>query len=238
MLRNIFIDLDDTLWDTYSNNKMCLAKLYDKYNWARYFDSFEAFFSDYMPHNDLLWERYRSGTIEKKELIVGRFAHPFRSLASPPSREEILKLNEEFLALSKEQTTLVEGAMELMDILKERGYRIMLISNGFKEVQERKLAASGLASYFEALFISETLGVHKPNPLFFHHALSASESRKEETVVVGDSLGADIAGAAAADLPAIWFNPYGLPFDQTIPRRPAAIVKQLAEIPGVLDTIC
>ena len=52
--KSIFIDLDDTLWDTYHNNKECLEELYTDYHFNRYYASFEAFFDIYMPHESIL----------------------------------------------------------------------------------------------------------------------------------------------------------------------------------------
>ena len=78
--KSIFIDLDDTLWDTYHNNKECLEELYTDYHFNRYYASFEAFFDIYMPHNLDLWAKYRSGEIDRQTLILDRFLYVLRPL--------------------------------------------------------------------------------------------------------------------------------------------------------------
>ena len=73
--KSLFIDLDDTLWDTYHNNKECLEEVYTAHHFDRYYASFEAFFEIYWPHNNLLWEQYRNNEIDRQTLIIERFRY-------------------------------------------------------------------------------------------------------------------------------------------------------------------
>lgn len=106
MYKNLFIDLDDTLWDTYHNNKECLEEVYTDYKFDRFYASFEAFFATYMPNNLSLWEQYREGTIDKQTLIVERFLHILRPFGiSDPSY--VIALNRDFLNRTTLKTRLI-----------------------------------------------------------------------------------------------------------------------------------
>lgn len=235
MIKNIFIDLDDTLWDTYENHKATLHKLYDSLHWERYFASFDDFFADYMPHNDYLWGLYREGKIKKQELIVARFKYPFRAVTSPPADDDFFQINELFITLSQAQTGLVDGALELLRLLREQGRRIMLITNGFAEVQQTKVYNSGIGDYLDFHYVSEKLGVHKPHKHFFDLALEDSRSLRMETVVIGDSWEADIVGASAAGIRSIWFNPRGKKPTSEVDLPPFATIVHLSAIPALLE---
>lgn len=149
----LFIDLDDTLWDTYHNNKECLRELYAEQDLGRYYASFEAFFSIYMPNNVDLWAKYRSGAIDKQTLIIERFRGVLEPLGIVDP-EEILKINDGFLQKTTLQKRLIPGTMDLLDYLKSK-YRLFILSNGFREVQYLKLENSGLAPFFEQMILSE-----------------------------------------------------------------------------------
>lgn len=237
MIKNIFIDWDDTLWDTYSNNRRCLEMLYKKEGWINYSDSFELFFSFYYRNNESLWNDYRHNRISKKELSYSRFSIPFKSFGIPFTASSIDLLNQSFLEMSQRQTGLVNGAKELLDTLKKQGYRIIIITNGFKEIQRNKIKNSGLEDLIDAIFVSESLGSHKPNVGFFHYALTGSNSRRLETVVVGDSLDADIKGADNAKIYSIWFNPKEVPLSIPLKFYPPLEVRKLSEIPLAIETL-
>ena len=143
--KSLFIDLDDTLWDTYHNNKECLEEIYTAHNFGRYYTSFEAFFDIYWPHNMLLWKQYRNGEIDKQFLIVDRFRYVLRPLGIEDDKTS-LAINSEFLQRTTTKTRLVPGAIELLEYLRP-SYRLFILSNGFREVQSKKLINSGLAPY-------------------------------------------------------------------------------------------
>ena len=84
--KSLFIDLDDTLWDTYHNNKECLEEVYTAHHFDRYYASFEAFFEIYWPHNNLLWEQYRNNEIDRQTLIIERFRYMLRPLGTGSNR--------------------------------------------------------------------------------------------------------------------------------------------------------
>lgn len=237
MIRNVFIDLDDTLWDTFANNRRSLEMLYKEYLWSEYVSTFDQFFEVYYPNNELLWDDYRNDRITKEQLSYLRFARPFQHFSMPIAEESIATLNRHFLDLSQHQTSLVDGAEELLQELKAKGYRVMIITNGFEEIQFNKMKNSGIDQYIDQLFVSEKLGSHKPNIGFFHFALTGSNSRREETVVIGDSLEADIKGADNARLHSIWFNPQGKSLTIPITFSSPLVVNSLKEVPKAIEQI-
>src|SRR5690606_3401356 len=104
------------------------------------------------------------------------------------------------------KTNLFPHAIETLDYLKEK-YTLHLISNGFKDACETKISTTGIGKYFMQIVISENVGVHKPHPQIFDYALRSAKARKDESVMIGDSLEADIRGAQNFGMDAIFFNP-------------------------------
>lgn len=231
MIKTVFIDLDDTLWATFENNKNSLSEIYTALNWGQYFFSFDDFFKRYLPHNDFLWSEYRQERITKAELTLERFRHPFRGIKEL-SDEEILGINRDFLARCSSKTQLCPGATEVMAYLKAR-YRIYILSNGFREVQQRKIDASGLASYVDGMVLSEDAGVNKPNPRIFAYAFEQAQATPETTVMIGDSWDADMVGAHRAHIPAIWYNPHHLPAGAD-EAKPTHTIDHLLELKKLL----
>lgn len=227
--KNLFIDLDDTLWDTYHNNKECLEEIYTEYRLDRYYASFEAFFDIYMPHNLMLWEQYRLGKIDKQTLIIDRFRHVLRPVGIEDT-SAILAINNDFLQRTTRKTRLVPGAIDLLEYLRP-SYRMFILSNGFREVQFKKLSNSGLAPYFERMILSEDACIQKPHKGIFDFALKNTNSRRTESLMIGDSWEADIVGAYHSRIDQLWLNPDGLSPQTFVPTY---IVRSLDEIRRIL----
>lgn len=227
--KNLFIDLDDTLWDTYHNNKECLEELYIDHHFDRYYTSFEAFFSVYWPHNELLWKQYREGVIDRQTLILDRFLYVLRPMGIEEPKE-VLAINNDFLRRTTTKTRLVPGAIELLEHLRP-SYRMYILSNGFREVQDKKLRNSGLAPYFIRMILSEDAGIQKPHKGIFDFALINTNSRRTETLMIGDSFEADIFGAHQSRIDQLWFNPKG---DAPQGFTPTFTVRSLKEIENIL----
>ncbi|MDR1624644.1 MAG: YjjG family noncanonical pyrimidine nucleotidase [Tannerellaceae bacterium] len=227
--KNLFIDLDDTLWDTHHNNKECLKEIYTDYEFNRYFNSFETFCDYYMPHNLRLWEQYRSHEIDRQTLITERFRYVLR-VKGIDDKESALQLNHDFLERTTTKTRLVPGAIDLLEYLRP-SYKMYILSNGFREVQFRKLVNSGLASYFLRMILSEDANIQKPHKGIFDFALINTNSRRSETLMIGDSWETDVVGAHNAGIASLWFNPEGLPAKGF---TPAYTVRSLAEIKEIL----
>ena len=227
--KSLFIDLDDTLWDTFHNNKECLKELYAELRLDRYYASFEAFFSLYMPNNIELWAQYRRGEIDRLTLIIERF-RPFLRPLGIVEQKDILKINNHFLEQTTKQTRLIPGAIELLEYLRPH-YKMYILSNGFREVQSLKMENSGLEPYFERLILSEDAKIQKPHPGIFDYALQETGAVREESLMIGDSWEADIIGAHDSGIDQIWYNPKQEPIRGF---RPTFTVVTLAEITHIL----
>ena len=226
--KSLFFDLDDTLWDTYHNNKECLEELFTDYQFDRYYDSFELFFQRYMPHNLMLWEKYRKHEIDRQTLILERFLYVLRPMGIN-DRAYVLKLNHDFLLRTAKKTRLIQGTNELLDYLKPF-YRLFILSNGFREVQSLKLQNSGIASYFEKIILSEDANIQKPHKEIFDFALKNTNSRRRESLMIGDSLEVDIEGAWHAKIDQLWFNPGHLPCKEIIPTYQVGTLNEIRYI--------
>ena len=227
--RNLFIDLDDTLWDIHQNGKECLEEIYADYGYNKYYPTFDDYYNVYMPSNHHLWNLYRLGEIRKEELIVERFLVPVRKFGIEDP-EYAKSLSDDFLERTTRKTKLIDGTLDLLDYLKPK-YRMHVLSNGFREVQFKKIENSGLKPYFDKIILSEDAGVNKPHPGIFTYALKNTNSRRHESLMIGDSWDADITGAQKSRIAQIWFNPANLSSDGF---EPTYTVKTLEEIKEIL----
>lgn len=228
--KNLFIDLDDTLWNIHQNGKECLAEIFIDYGYDAFYASFEEYYNVYMPNNQRLWTLYHQGEIRKEELIVERFLIPVRKFGiDDPVYAK--KLSDDFLERTTHKTRLEEGAIELLEYLKPK-YKMHILSNGFREVQYKKIENSGLKPYFDKIILSEDAGINKPNAEIFTYALINTNSRRKETLMIGDSLETDIMGAHNSDIAQIWYNPHQK--SSTDGFTPTHTVGSLREIKDIL----
>lgn len=227
--RNLFIDLDDTLWNIHSNGKACLAEIYESENYQQFFPTFEDYYDVYMPHNKLLWSQYAAGTITKETLIIDRFLNPLKPF-DVGDEAYAKRLNDEFLHRTTQKTKLIDGAIELLTYLRPR-YRIHILSNGFREVQHQKISNSGLMPFVDKIILSEDAGVQKPHAKIFDFALINTNSRRDESIMIGDNYDIDIVGASKSRIDSIWYNPEGLASKDI---EPTFTVNHLLDIKAVL----
>lgn len=225
----IFVDIDDTIWDTRRNSRETFAEMYDNHGWGNYFESFDHFYDIYLPSNIHLWSLYAHGKIHKEELIVQRFLNPLGPYLQIDEKFA-LQLNEELLERVSQKTMLVDNARGLLDYLSAK-YQLLVLSNGFNEVQHRKLQNANIDTYFTHVILSDVVGVNKPHPAIFRFALDAANVRKEEAVMLGDSWESDICGAYQSGIDQIWFNPDRLRAEGF---EPTYIVTELKEIEHIL----
>lgn len=243
---DLFLDFDDTLYDTHGNAILALKELYDEVKLKEYFVDEEVFYARYWAANVSLWSQYAKGEVTRPYLIVERFRRPLfeactedsplkemlRLPLSKEGEEFCLNISDRFLALCSVKPGVVEGAHELMDYLKAQGYRLHICSNGFHEVQYKKLRACGLFDYFDTIVLSEDAGVNKPQRAFFDYALKVTGAKPETTLMIGDNYNTDIIGAMGADIDTMLFNHWDPTF--VPPMSVNFIVNSLREIMDIL----
>lgn len=243
---DLFIDFDDTLYDTHGNAVIALNELYEYFHLDQYFEKPEDFTEPYWEANVILWSQYSAGQIDRPYLIVERFRRPLSKgtvktvladgtvTASPfePTEEFCLKVSDKFLELCSVKPGVVPGAHDLMRYLKAQGYRTHLCSNGFHEVQYKKLNASKLMGFFDTIILSEDAGANKPSAAYFKYAFLQSGAKPETTLMIGDNFVTDIQGAQRAGLDVLFFNAH--PDQFTAPEPVNYEVNQLKEIIDIL----
>ena len=158
-----------------------------------------------------LWRDFDRGLCTKEYLLVERFR---RYLAITGERADPEALNRDHLRALGEGAMLLPGAEELCRVLS-RDHRLYLLTNAVASVQKARFANSAIAPYFQGVFISEEVGVGKPDPAYFEYVFRAVPGlTRDNALVIGDSLTSDIQGANNAGLPCCWFNPKGQPRPQ------------------------
>lgn len=216
MYKNLFIDLDDTLWAFSENAEDTFREIYSNYQFNRYFDSFEQFYALYKKRNQELWVQYGNGDITKEELNEQRFSYPLLTVGVQ-DKELFKRYSDDFFAIIPTKSKLMPYVREALDYLSSR-YRLFILSNGFRELQCHKMRSAGIYDYFSQVILSEDIHVHKPYPEIFYFALSATQSELKDSLMIGDSWEADIEGAKGVGMHQMFYNParkMDLPFQPT-----------------------
>jgi putative hydrolase of the HAD superfamily len=204
--KHLFFDLDHTIWDFDKNAEETLHELYHTYQLRDLgLNSPDHFIEVYTKNNHQLWADYHVGKITKQKLRETRFSKTFLDLGLSP---ELIpeRFEDDYVTICPSKTNLFPKAHETLYYLKER-YSLHLISNGFKESTEQKVNNNGLNIYFENVVISEVVGFNKPDKAIFNHALTLANAGIAESIMIGDSIEADIRGAQDYGMKAIYFNP-------------------------------
>jgi len=226
-IKDIFFDLDHTLWDFDKNSDLTFFKILEKNNIKI---DVNKFLNEYHPVNRKYWEMYRENKVSKADLRFYRLSDTFNKLNYKVDHNVINKLAVDYIEHLSDFNNLIPNTLMVLDSLKLK-YKMHIITNGFKEVQKRKLIKSNLAHYFKTVTISEDVGVKKPNKLIFNHAIKSAKASIKNSIMIGDNYNADILGANKIGMKAIYFN-----FHKTSEenRENVIIIESLEEILKIL----
>ena len=211
-IKDIFFDLDHTLWDFDKNSELTFETILNRDHPTI---ETKQFIEKYVPINQACWALYQYDKITHQELRYNRLKHSFDALDYTISDEQIDIIAEDYIRFLPENNHLFDGTMELLEYLKPK-YNLHIITNGFADVQFKKLHNSKISSYFQTITNSEMAGVKKPNPIIFDYAIDLAKAKKENSIMIGDSLEADVQGALNAGLGAIFFNESKIQVEQHI----------------------
>ena len=194
IIKDVFFDLDHTLWDFDKNSELAFEDIFNRNHPGI---ETKEFIKKFVPINQACWKLYQYDKITHTELRYNRLRHSFDALDYVISDEQIECVSREYIQLLPENNHLFDGAFEVLDYLSQK-YKLHIITNGFAEVQHRKLCNSNIGSYFQTITNSEMAGVKKPNPIIFEYALDLAKAKKENSIMIGDCLEADVQGALNA----------------------------------------
>ena len=204
--KDLFFDLDHTIWDFELNSKETLWDLHLKYELeAKGINNFDEFYSIYSVHNHRLWDRYSKGFIKQEEL---RWKRIYLSLLDYKIADEALskEMSVDYLTILPDKKNLFPYTIEILEYLKSKDYSMHLITNGFESVQFKKIKNSNLADYFTQVITSEASNSLKPNKEIFEYALKVSNANVETSIMIGDNEDADIQGAINVGMDSIFVN--------------------------------
>ena len=204
--KDLFFDLDHTIWDFELNSKETLWDLHLKYELeAKGINNFDEFYSIYSVHNHKLWDRYSKGFIKQEEL---RWKRIYLSLLDYKIADEALskEMSVDYLTILPDKKNLFPYTIEILEYLKNKDYTMHLITNGFESVQFKKIKNSNLADYFTEVITSEVSNSLKPNKEIFEYALKVSNANVETSIMIGDNEDADIQGAINVGMDSIFVN--------------------------------
>jgi putative hydrolase of the HAD superfamily len=193
-VNDIFFDLDNTLWDFKKSSNLALKETFSSFGLIAEFKNYLIFHKIYSHHNQRMWSMYYNNAISRKDLMVNRFKATIkeRGIIDDELTED---MNRMYMNLCHKYTSLFPNTLETLQYLVQKNYRCHAISNGFGEVQYKKIELCGLTDYLDTITCSEDLGICKPHKGIFQHALSKAGAELESSIMVGDDVNTDIKGA-------------------------------------------
>ncbi|XMO85192.1 YjjG family noncanonical pyrimidine nucleotidase [Algibacter sp. AS12] len=211
-ITDVFFDLDHTLWDFDKNSALTFDKIF-KINNVNI--AVEDFLEHYEPINLNYWKLYREEKIQKGTLRYGRLNDTFKAVGFKADTALIDRLADDYITHLSSFNHLFENTFEILDYLS-LNYTLHIITNGFDEVQYKKLSHSKINHYFKTITNSEIAGVKKPNPKIFDYALNLANTNASKSVMIGDSFEADIMGAKNIGMDVVFFDVNNLEVDNNI----------------------
>ena len=225
VVTDVFFDLDHTLWDFEKNSALTFQKILNE---THVKVDLNHFLEVYRPINLEFWKLYREEKISQEELRYQRLKLTFDTINYRVSDEQINILSILYIKNLSSFNHLLPNALDVLNYLQPN-YKLHIITNGFQEIQDKKLKNSNIYSFFDCIINSEMAGVKKPDPRIFKLALQQGNVYAEKSLMIGDSLEADVLGAKAVGFHAVHFNAHNEPNHDI-----CKIIKDLREIKFIL----
>lgn len=229
----VWIDLDDTLWNFTHNSWLTLEEVYHHFRLDRFWSEVDGWRNDYHAVNARLWRELENAAINRATLRRQRFLEPFAAAGMDAAEAESIAsvADKYYLEHLASRSVLMPGAKELLVRLKDRGFRLGVLSNGFSDIQHAKMRSAGIDHYMDYVVLSDTLDIDKPDARIFAHAAATAGADASRCIMIGDNSKSDIAGALGAGwAAAVWYNPRHAPTDP-------ALTEILAQKDSVLCTV-
>lgn len=224
----VLFDLDHTLWDYEVNSRETLLELYDHHDLrTQGVPDFESFLRQFKIINAELWELYDTGKIDSHVIRNERFR---KILQTFYIFEESLSqnLSRDYLNTCPNKGNLIPHALDVLNYLATK-YKLTIVTNGFEEIQNRKLSSSNLSSYFNHIITSQKAGCKKPSREIFEYALRMNEAECSQAIMIGDNLVTDMGGARNASIDSVFFNPESTKHDVAVSYEISSL-KELQQI--------
>ncbi len=223
--KHLFFDLDHTLWDFDRNSAAAFDSIFKEHG---FHFSTEEFLKHYIPRNQYYWKLYQVNQVSHEDLRYYRLKDVFDILNVEVSKKVINQLSEDYISQLPNSNHLFDGAMEVLEYLQPN-YNLHIITNGFHFVQDKKLKNANIEHFFQTVTNSEMAGEKKPHPTIFEHALNLANASKQESIMIGDSLDADVEGAINFGMDAIFFNAEKIEIN-----KPVYQINHLLELKDIL----
>ena len=228
MIRTILFDLDDTLLDFKASERDAL-----RYTLASLgLEPTDEILARYSVINQKQWELLEKKLLTRDEVLVRRFLLLFEEYGICADACQAQEMYHHRLSQGH---YYLPGAEEVLEQLQKE-YDLYVVSNGTAAVQDGRIKSSKIDRYFKDIFISERMGADKPDPAFFEACFARiPHFKKEEAVIIGDSLTSDIRGGNNVNVRTCWYNPHGLPKKEGITADYE--IRALSEIPALIKTL-
>jgi putative hydrolase of the HAD superfamily len=228
LYKHLFFDLDHTLWDFESNTTEAIMEIYDIFGFRDWGFSFHDFLKYFHETNNYLWNKFNHGLIDRTELrdmrfklILGNFGISEEKV--PP------EIGDRYLEIAPSKSKVLPFTYQVLDYLQPK-YELHIISNGFDDVQHRKMKAANIYHYFEKIITSDNSGYRKPQKEIFEFAMNEAGASRADSLFIGDNPDTDIQGAQNAQMDHIFFNPECIIHSFTVTYE----IKSLQQIMNIL----
>ncbi|HMR15106.1 MAG TPA: YjjG family noncanonical pyrimidine nucleotidase [Mariniflexile sp.] len=211
-ITDVFFDLDHTLWDFDKNSALTFEKIFKMHNIEI---DINIFLLHYRDINFQYWKLYRDAKIDKEVLRLGRLKDTFAVCNFPVEADMISILSTEYITYLTDNNYLFANTIEILEYLSPK-YSLHIISNGFEEVQSKKLVKSNILKYFKTVTNGEDIGIKKPHPQIFHLALEKAQTTVNKSIMIGDGYEADIVGAQNVGMEVIYFDTNNMPVETNV----------------------